>query len=271
MDIYDKCFNNIKTIESIINDPEASKTYLSLHRMIKQIWFDLRYFLIHASKLSVNNDYHEFPVSVRHLEKQFGGKYNTWNRNISVFVTIGLIKRISHNESVISLNADDYNQLTPVNVYQIPYYDAAVLEEADKLAKIMYDHYYHLKSFSKTFVIKTFGQEYANTVYPDKRAITKQTEYVTVQITNRILKDIKERGYTTKRRVIAKTFLNLEKVTSQEYGIHNHNRRNILTTGFNNSIKDICNTHGLRYGRANKAIMERFHLKTAIWIICKDE
>lgn len=277
MDKAEKCINNISIVKSIMNDPETSKTYQHLNRIFKRgLWTYLTDFLSLASTTSVSNEYHEFFVSVRHLSEQFGHSYNTWNRNISVFVTLGLINRIPYEDSVISLKAnydylDDEDSLKPVNVYRVPVYDAAILEEANKRAEVMYEHHYRLGSFDKTFLIKTFDQEFSNSVFPDERAVTKHSKYVAKQIENFILRDIERYGYTTKKRVINITHINLKKVTSQEYGFHRSSKRNILDREFGHWISDICEGYGLYYGRATKEIMKRFRLKTPITVICKDD
>lgn len=206
--------------------------YPNLYKTIKGICSYLWEFNLHSGdrlfnvEYQINGDYYFF-VSNRHLEKLFRfSKYNTWNTNINVFCTLGLVYKLKNHEIADWLLeasqehrrilAERLNlpleKVKEVNYYSIPLYTKRVLEEADNIAKVLISHNFKLKHFNKMYLIKTFDQEFADNVFPDERKVTASSEYVAKQIEKFILREIKRHGYTTNERILTKTYINLSKV-----------------------------------------------------------
>lgn len=215
--------------------------------------------------------------SYRFLASKFGfGDASSWNRNINIFCTLGLVEKVTPNNGKVGrlrnrlhwkmaqrmgIGRHNAFKIRPIDFYIIPLYDKERFEEANRIAQKLVDHGFRKNSFSKTLLIKTFGQEFADKVFQDDRFVSEFSDYVTRQITKFILHDIERNGYTTKDRIISGTPLNMGKVSPEEYGFGG-SRKTIIAREFERSRYDILNDYGLEYRKANKELKERFGLNT---------
>ncbi|MGS2777463.1 hypothetical protein ACVBAX_08790 [Robertmurraya sp. GLU-23] len=230
---------------------------------------------IHRSKKQKSYSYYFYARS-RDLPIVFNyGQYNTWNRNINIFCTVGLIKKVPiekiENQMVIERAIVEKNKLAKrlgipavalkeVTFYTIPFYDDELLSQAESIAKVLLENNFRSNGFSKTYLIKVFGQEFANNVFQDERFITEYSNYVTNEIESFIIKRIDEKGYTTKDDIINNLQINLSKINVTEYGFNKGSKKNIIEREFNRSITQILIKNGLEYRKANKTIKEMYCL-----------
>jgi hypothetical protein len=223
--------------------------------------------------------------SVKYFALKYTGYYTTWNRNLNLFAVLGLITKIDNKKIKLkySKEVDEYSRnmkakkintdvsnIKPVNYYSIPMYSAQELDDANKIAQKLYENNFRVNALSKIYIIKFFGQEFADKIFPDNRTITKYSYYVKNQIEKRILKSISQNGYTTKDEIINKTYISLKKVEHNEYG-RISNREQLISREFDRSIKELLASNKLTYKKANKELKEKFNLKNYKYIIFKNK
>lgn len=275
-------------LNTITNYGLLSREYPYLYKIIKSRIRYLYHFINYSRDKIINyrrlGGNHIFFVSNRYLARRYKGHSSTWNRNINIFVLLGLINK--HNVKSISpgmvtrkavrLQKQKAKELKvskdtikPINFYTIPLYNDKVLSQANQIAKIMIDSNFRVNGFNKIWIIKTFGNDIANKVFPDDRGITEYSNYVSNEIEKFILQDIKDNGYTTKARVLDNTIINYSNRLIWEYGFirQQDNPKAIIEREFDRSINEILNNNNLSYRKANKELKEKFNLDTYKFII----
>jgi hypothetical protein len=109
------------------------------------------------------------------------------------------------------------------------------LTESNRRAKVLIDNNsFRANGFSKFFLIKVFGQEFADSVFHEERYISEYSQYVQTLIQKFILIDVARHGYTTKDKI-------LRYVHIWEYGFNKEkqNKKAILSREFDRSISEI--------------------------------
>lgn len=227
-----------------------------------------------------------FFVSCRYLARTYTGHHSTWNRNINIYVLLGLINKHSYDDLSKSIFKRRINrerkmlekkygykedELREINVYSIPLYTEELLSRADNIAKQMIEKGFQVSGFSKIWIIKAFDKETANKVFNDDRDVTEYSDYIVKEIEDYILKDIDINGYTKKQRVIDNVIINHNKVTTQEYGFLKQieNPKSIIEREFSRSFEQIKRDNGLEYKRPTKEYKEKHNLESYKWVIRK--
>jgi len=232
--------------------------------------------------------------SVRHLARLYKGEPSTWNRNINIFVALGLLRRvdtfrINNKAGRRSIKLKEQmelragfrrralrnatvarKQLRPINFYAFYLWDEVHLAHCEAIATKLLDNGFTASGFSKIFLINAMGEKYANTVFPDERQKTLFSNYVASQIQQFISRDIERHGYTTKERVITLTPLDMGQVKANEYGFHKSNPKAILEREFHRSTAEFFKFNGIVRRKANKELKERFNLDTYKTIIYQE-
>ncbi|EJV68224.1 hypothetical protein P4T54_00580 [Bacillus mycoides] len=274
-------------LEQLNDEGQLEKEYPFLHRMVKRRLRFLTQLIEYSrekrfSRLARKEGNYYFFASSRYLAKYFSS-YNTWNRNISIFCTLGLVNKVKIDKNRMAerritretkalakrMNIDDHEKLSPINYYTIPIYNSELLTEANRRAKVLLDNNFRANGFSKFFLIKVFGQEFADTIFHDERYISEYSQYVQTQIEKFILNDIKRHGYTTKDRILRYVQINYSQLQPWEYGFKKEiqNKKAILSREFDRSISEIKDKYNLEYKKANKELKEKFKLDSSKTII----
>jgi len=278
-------------LEQLNNEEQLEEKYPFLQRLIKRRLHFLTTLIEHSkekivSRLARKEGHYYFFASSRYLASKYFSKYNTWNRNISIFCTLGLLNKVKTDNRMTErratretkalakkMNIDNHEKLSPINFYTIPIYNGELLTEANRRAKVLIDNNFKANGFSKFFLIKVFGQEFADTVFHDERYISEYSHYVQTQIEKFILNDIKRHGYTTKDRILRYVQINYSHMQPWEYGFNNKEKQNkkaILSREFDRSVSEIKEKYGLGYKKANKELKEKFKLDSSKTIIYQD-
>lgn len=208
-------------------------------------------------------------------------KLSTCNRNINILVTLGLIdkhkppthllKDISYHYSIrtaehLSIDIEDIREIC---YYSIPAYNVQRLERAERVAKKLKEGGFKPSCFCKEFLIRTFSITFANRVYLDDRGISDYSEYLHCCIEEFILREVENKGYTSKSEIIE--YLKFNKpnpnIIDEEFG--KSTRRTMIKRQFDISSPSIKKKHGLAYKRANTEVKERFGLDGFRFIIFK--
>ncbi|MGG7619541.1 hypothetical protein [Bacillus coreaensis] len=269
-----------KNLSTLKDNNSLKENYTFLYRVINR---NLRYLtdFIHysidkmVSRLATKNGHFYFFAKSRDLPLIFNySNYNTWNRNINIFCTLGLIEKVPFDNinrtmrrrairekkqlaKFMNINATKLKEAT---FYTIPLYDKKTLMKANRLAKTMLENNYRANAFSKIFLINVFGQEFADKVFQDNRSVSEYSNYVSGEIEKFILDEIEKVGYTTKSKIINELEINFKKVNNKEYGFLKGSKTAIIEREFNRSISIIKGKHGLEYRKANRELIEKFSL-----------
>lgn len=277
-------------LEQLYNEEQLEQEYPFLHKLIKRRLHFLTTIIEYSkekivSRLAKKEGNYYFFASSRYLASKYFSSYNTWNRNISIFCTLGLMNKVKHENRTMNrrairqtkalakrMNIDNHEKLSPINFYTIPIYNDELLTEANRRAKVLSDNNFRANGFSKFFLIKVFGQEFADTVFHDERYISEYSQYVQTQLEKFILNDIDRHGYTTKDRITRYVQIDYSQLQPWEYGFkkEKQNKKAILSREFDRSISEIKEKYTLEYKKANKELKEKFKLKSSKTIIFKN-
>ncbi|MDM5293863.1 hypothetical protein QUF81_11810 [Peribacillus simplex] len=276
-------------LDQLNNEEQLEKKYPFLHKLIKRRLHFLTTLNEYSkekivSRLARKEGNYYFFASSRYLASNYFSSYNTWNRNISIFCTLGLVHKVQPNNRMTERRATretkalakkmsiDFKKLSPINFYTIPIYNDELLTEANQRAKVLSDNNFRANGFSKFFLIKVFGQEFADSVFHDERYISEYSQYVQTQLEKFILNDIDRHGYTTKDRITRYVQIDYSQLQPWEYGFkkEKQNKKAILSREFDRSISEIKEKYTLEYKKANKELKEKFKLESSKTIIFKN-
>ncbi|MFB5194612.1 hypothetical protein ACE198_06730 [Neobacillus sp. KR4-4] len=287
---YEKIKRNLAHLQ---NEQELEKSYPFLYKLIKRRLHYLTTIIEYSrdkivSRLARKQGNYYFYVSSRYLASLYSGGYNTWSRNISIFCTLGLMNKLKYDDTnnrtterralretkaLAKRMGIDHKKLSPINYYTIPIYNDELLTEANRRAGVLLDNNFRANGFSKFYLIRVFGQQFADTVFHDERYISEYSQYVQSKIEEFILKDIQRHGYTTKDRILRYVQIDYNQLQPWEYGFkrEKQNKKAILSREFDRSISEIKDKYNLEYKKANKELKERFKLATSKTIIYANE
>ncbi len=233
--------------------------------------------LIHEGK------YPYFTAPINNLIREFGGTKGTWNRNINLFVTLGLLAKVDTFE-IRKQNKlfEEYSMIGKMkrarkegislekvrdqNIYYIFPYDENILKEAENRAKIMCENGFCKRSFSKIFLQRVFGLDFANNVFFNDIEESEYTQAVFDETEKIILKNIAKKQFTFKDEVIKEVAKSIDD-TIYKYYEENYFRRNarsveqIAEFEFGRSVQIICNKHELSYKMSDKYMRKMFNLR----------
>lgn len=144
------------------------------------------------------------------------------------------------------------------NFYQFEEYGCMTLKDSENIAKSLIDNNISLKGLSREYVLRTFGTELADKVYPqykyeNKRGTSNKSDDFTLRISEYILETIKKKRYILEKDV---------KVNGK------------VETQWKKSIQEILDAYGLVRVRASKVNKELYNLPANIpyqsFVICRD-
>lgn len=157
------------------------------------------------------------------------------------------------------------SQLQEQNTYYIFPYTEETFKIAEERAKKMYENGFSMRSFSKIYVQRIFGLEFANTIFFNKIEESDFTRAVYEQIENIILTQLRKKHFTYKDEVLK--FVKIDTEIYRHYEevypkVRFYNSRRIIAEfEYQRSVKIICNTHNIGYAMTNKKMKELFGLK----------
>ncbi|WP_136479293.1 CHC2 zinc finger domain-containing protein [Acetivibrio thermocellus] len=250
---------------------ETNKDYLLSGKMeieYPQLW---KYVKPRLSKLlafidiAIRNVYDEelsyngmpvFYASLTQLQNVFEtNSRDTVNKNINLFCLLHLIQKVQLDcipknmllKAIEWAKKKRFNKIP--NHYQMPAYDNKTLEQAELNAKILQDNNFTMKGISREWVIRTFGEEVANKIYPqckkeNAKGTTKASDERTIQIAKIIMQEIDKKGYCTEQQVIEQL--------KHKYG------KTLTQIQLKRSLQQILESYNLKRVRANKELKEQY-------------
>lgn len=263
----DKYYQNANLIENF-EEYGYHEMYPNLYKLLKPRIHYLslinHYGLskISSSDKYVYEDNNLFFFSYRYFSSKYKTDLQALVRNVNLFATLGFIKKVPISEVPASIaqkaiENKDKHQHNTINFYIIPNFQD-VLPEAELRAKTLLENNFSItKCMNKIFLIKVFGQDFANLVYPDERSISKKSLSLAKRLETTLLKLISTQGYATKDQIVSKT------IVSGRMKVTREDKERELQRNLSLFLKE----HNLEYVTANKELKEKFGLKKYIKII----
>ena len=278
----------LKYIDEIENNETK---YKYLNKVLKwQSRKKLKEFLILADNRYIDKKtlvhegkYPYFTAPINNLIREYGGSKGTWNRNINLFVVLGFVGKVDTSE-VFKHNHlfYEYTMLGKIevtrkfgishscvkdqNVYYVFSYNEKILQEAENRAKVMYENGFSMKSFSKIYLQRVFGLDFANNVYFNDIEESEYTQAVAEKIEKVILEMIKRKHFTFKDEIVNEVAKSIDTTIYKHYEENYFKGKTTSTekiAGFEygRSIKMICANNELGYTMSNKYMKRIFNLK----------
>ena len=195
-----------------------------------------------------------FFASLTKIMDVFGSKDRTkTSQSITLFALLSLLNKIPHDNLPEEIHnkakhiAAKYNLTKLVNFYSIEQYGVNSLEESNKIAKILKDNNISLRGISREYLLRTFGIELTNKIYPqyvyeNKLGTSEQSNEETNKIANYILEVIEKQGY----------------ILEKELKVNN-----ITELQWKRSIQEILDGYGLIKITANKELKLKYNINVA--------
>jgi hypothetical protein len=202
------------------------------------------------------NDKSVFFVSLTKLMKLFNIKSkDSVNNDINLFTLLNLIEKLPEENipDLMLKKAKHYSALKGYkkipNHYIVPSYDENTLGQSEKMAITLKENNFTMKGLSKEYLIRTFGIEETNRVYPlsqfeNKKGTSKKSDERTDIITKLIFSILEEKNYCIEKEIV-------EKLRFQ-YGKTRREKQ------IKRSIQEILDKYDLKRIRCNKLIKEQY-------------
>lgn len=116
-----------------------------------------------------------YAIPLNYLVATYGGSKPTWQSNITLAVSIGLLRKIkpdadSLHPTIKQIYADGkQNRKTPKNLYSIPTYTMELFANAEKALEAWIETGVSTAKVTKASVINAQGRKQANTIFRDSR------------------------------------------------------------------------------------------------------
>ena len=277
--------NRIKMIDTFTKDPV---NYKYLNKVLKwQSIPKLKKFLILADDRAIDkntlineNKYPYFSLTLKELIRKFGGSYGAWSRNINLFATLGFIGKknpyelnkenpllFQHNlQGKLNLSRSmgiNISNIKDQNFYYLPIYTDETLQIAEQRAEIMYKNGFSTKSFSKIFLQRIFGLDFANTIFFNDIEESEFTLEVYNQIQEILLRKLEKKHFTYKEEIINE--VDIDPLIYRHYECSYKAKFNTVQAvaefEFGRSIQIICNEFDIGYAISDKYMKAIFGLK----------
>lgn len=202
----------------IILDTEALKElYPNLHRVTRQMAYDLSYKLDHALEhLSVEEYSHDgcvvFFGSLRYFEMvrkratEMSKGHRSHNKRIDRYCLLGLMHKLS-DEQVPEKLLKEAKRIKKMRrmgrrmqFYSFSSYTPELLAEAERRAEILSSSRLSMRGIGPQSVVKLFGEELAKEIYPQEKdlSLSDEARKFKAELSNAVSAAVKDKGYATK-------------------------------------------------------------------------
>lgn len=195
-----------------------------------------------------------FFVSLNSLMDVFGSKDKTRvSQSITLFTLLSLLNKIPHDklpEDTLKKAkhiAAKYKHKKLVNYYSIDSYGVNSLEESNKIATVLKENNISLKGLSREYLLRTFGVEFTNKVFPqyeyeNNQGTAEKSNENTNRLASYILEGIEAQGYVLEKD------LKINNMTENQW------RR---------SIQEILDNYGLIKVTANNEVKDKYNINVS--------
>ena len=195
-----------------LDSEEFDLQFPTLSKLIRTRKVHIQKMLLHFTQF-VNDDMRNedrpiFFDSYKNLMNVCGIKsnMNTLAQSLTLFVLLNMLDKLP-TEAIPEkeLNkakhiAAKYGFKKLTNFYSFPEYGVLQFEDSEEIAKTLKENHMSLKGLSKEYVLRTFGEETANKVYPqykfeNKKGTSQKSDNATLELMNKLCNIINEQGY----------------------------------------------------------------------------
>lgn len=243
-----------------LDSEEFDLQFPTLSKLIRTRKVHIQKMLLHFTQyVNDNMQNMERPIffdSYKNLLSVCGIKsnMNTLSQSLTLFALLNMIEKLPA-ESIPEkeLNkakhiAAKYGLKKLTNFYTFPEYGVLQFENSEEIAKTLKDNHVTLKGISKEYVLRTFGEELANKVYPqykfeNEKGTSDKSDNATLELINKLCNIINEKGYCLESDIRGKGQTELQ---------------------WKRSIQEILNVGKFQKIRANKENKQKYNLPNDI-------
>lgn len=239
-----------------LNSEEFKETFPQINKLIRTRKSDIQMILVHMTKyISDGLQYEGKPLffsSLTNLMKICERKNkNIMSQSITLFALLNMLNKVDLNcipeeelKKAKQISAK-YGFKKLVNFYQVEEYGYTTLENSEKIAGTLLDNNITLKGLSREYILRTFGTELADKVYPqykfeNKQGTSAKSDNLTINLSVAVLNAIKAQGYMFERDV---------------------NLNGAIGTQWKKSIQEILDSYGLKKVKLNKELKEKYNIE----------
>lgn len=239
-----------------LDSEEFKETFPQINRLIRTRKTDIQKILMHMTKHINDGLQYEgkplFFASLNSLMKICEKKDKTKiSQSVTLFALLNMLNKVELN----CIPEDELNKAKHisakygfkkiVNFYQIEEYGFTTLENSEKIAGTLIENNISLKGLSREYILRTFGIETADRVFPqykyeNRQGTSAKSDYLTGEIASVVLNTIKEQGYIFERDV---------------------NINGAIGTQWKKSIQEILDSYGLKKVKLNKELKEKYGIE----------
>lgn len=323
-ELDDRAINYIKLHESITNKSISKETQSKINKIIDIInnekyeylsnilrqnerYKILIHFLLMSDRLKIDRKFkteegqYYFNMSYEYFEKVYKHSKSTYNRNINLFVVLGLIgkddpynkkyysnkqlddayvKGLEYKEeyrNIYGKRLDKDIMYEVENLYFNVSYTAKKLKEADAVAKELIDKKFSISAMSSIYIYRLLGEDATSNIYYGKNYRT-ETDYsilLSETIKTTILEEVEARGYATEQTIFesvkSKGVLFARKNTDTEKELRAKTRPSLYNT-FKREYKRtlglfLLEHKELRWGVPTKELKEIYKIESNKYVL----
>ena len=240
-----------------LDSEEFKETFPQINKLIRTRKADIQKILMHMTKyisdgLQLDGKPLFFASLTSLMKVCERNSKPKMSQSITLFALLNMLNKVELNcipedelKKAKQISAK-YGFKKIVNFYQIEEYGFTTLEDSEKIAATLLDNNMTLKGLSREYILRTFGVDLADKVYPqfkfeNRQGTSAKSDYLTGEIALVVLETIKDQGYIFERNV---------------------NLNGTIGTQWKKSIQEILNSYGLRRVKLNKELKEKYGIKT---------
>lgn len=250
-------------IKDYILGEEFESEYPVLYKRIKSKILKLNALLdVAIRNVYDGNDYNGKPVffcSYKELEKVFGTTSpESISKTINLFALLSLINKLPEDkipEHMLNkakhLAALKGHKKLP-NHYMFSDFGYS-LEDSELKAIKLKNNNFSMKGMSREWVLRTFGVEVANEVYPqykfeNEKGVSNISDKKTIEIIKILMALINAKGYATEKEIV--------EILKSQYG------KSKTEIQIKRSLQEILDSYELQRIRANKKVKKQYNVDT---------
>lgn len=238
-----------------LDSEEFKETFPKINQLIRTRKNDIQMILMHMTKyvcdgLKLDGKplfFASLPNLMKICERT---NKNTMSQSVTLFALLNMLNKVELNcIPVDELNkakhiSAKYGFKKLVNFYQVEEYGFGTLEESEAIAGMLIKNNVTLKGLSREYILRTFGVELADKVYPqykfeNRQGTSAKSDQLTWELSGHILDKIKQQGYVYEREV------NVDGKVGRQW---------------KKSIQEILDSYDLQRIRLNSVLKEKFRI-----------
>lgn len=170
------------------------------------------------------------------------------SQSLTLFALLNMLDKVSLDripeaelKKAQSVLSSKYGFKKITNYFQFEEYGFTTLEESERRAKVLIDNNMTLKGLSREYILRTFGTDVADQVFPqykheNEQGTSEKSDTVTMELAEYVLAKIQAQGYMIESEL---------------------NQKNRIGVQWKKSIQEILNCYGLKRVKLTKELKEK--------------